>query len=69
MKNKMATPLGNCISILENQVSQRDDESTAETPIIHFDQEKFGQLLSGVAQVSYMCASTIRLASQSLINL
>jgi len=41
MENMMATPLGNCISTPENQVPQRDDGSTVETPIIHFDQERF----------------------------
>jgi len=46
----MATPLGTTFSTAENQVSQNDDQtlgSIAETLIIHFDQEKFEQLLSG----------------------
>ena len=43
----MATPLGNCFSTAENQVSQCDIGSTAETLVIHFDQERFEQLLSG----------------------
>jgi len=62
MKNKMATLLGNYFSTAENQVSQCDDQilgSTAETLIIHFDQEKFDFFL-GVAKVPYMCASTGR---------
>ena len=61
----MATPLGNAFSTAENQVSQSDDQtfgSIAETLVIHCDKERFEQLLSGVAQVSYMCASTGRLA-------
>jgi len=51
MENKMATPLRNCFSTIENQVPQYGIRSTAETLVIHFDQEKFEQLLSGVAQV------------------
>ena len=50
MKNKMATPLGTYFSTVENQVSQCDDQtlgSIAETLVIHFDQEKFEQLLYG----------------------
>jgi len=46
----MATPLGTVFSTAENQVSQCDDQtfgSIAETLVIHFDQEKFEQLLSG----------------------
>ena len=49
MKNKMATPLRNAFSTAENQVSQCEDQtlgSIAETLVIHFDQEKFEQLLS-----------------------
>jgi len=49
MASKMATPLGNTFSTAENQVSQCDDQSIgsiAETLVIHFDQEKFEQLLS-----------------------
>ena len=45
----MATPLGNKFSIAENEVSQCDDQtlgSIAETLVLHFDQEKFDQLLS-----------------------
>ena len=45
----MATPLGNAFSTIENQVAQCDDqtlESITETLVIHFDQEKFEQLLS-----------------------
>jgi len=43
----MATLLGNCFSTVENQVPQCDVGSPAETLVIHFDQEKFKQLLSG----------------------
>jgi len=46
----MATPLGNAFSTVENQVSQCDDQtfgSIAETLVIHFDPERFEQLLSG----------------------
>ena len=49
MKNKMATPLGMSFSTVENQVSQCDDQtfgSTAEMLVIHFDEERFEQLLS-----------------------
>ena len=55
----MATPLGIVFSTAENQVSQCDDQtfwSIAEMLVIHFDQERFEQLLSGVAQAPYMCA-------------
>jgi len=45
----MATPLGNCFSTCENQVPQCDVGSTTETLVIHFDQEKFEQLLSRVS--------------------
>ena len=50
MKNKIATLLGKAFSTAENQVSQCDDQtlgSIAKTLVIHFDQEKFDQLLSG----------------------
>ena len=50
MKNKMATLLETVFSTAENQVSQRDDQtfgSIAETLVIHFNQERFEQLLSG----------------------
>jgi len=50
MENKMATPLGTTFFTTENQVSQCDDQtfgSIAETLVIHFDQERFEQLLSG----------------------
>ena len=46
----MATLLGNEFSTVENQVLQCDDQtfrSIAETLVIHFDQERFEQLLSG----------------------
>jgi len=46
----MVTPLGTFFSTVENQVSQCDDQtlgSIAETLVIHFDQEKFEQLLYG----------------------
>jgi len=43
----MTTPLGNCFSTAENQVSQCDIGSTAETLVIHFDEVKFEQLLFG----------------------
>ena len=46
----MATPLEKAFSTAENQVSQCDDQtfgSVAETLVIHFDQERFEQLLSG----------------------
>ena len=43
----MATPLGNCVSTLENQVPQCDVGCIAETLVIQFDQERFEQLLSG----------------------
>jgi len=46
MKNKMVTLLRNCFSTCENQVSQCDIGSTTESLVIHFDQEKFEQLLS-----------------------
>jgi len=42
----MATPMGNCFSTIENQMPQCDIGSTVETMVIHFDQEKFEQLLS-----------------------
>jgi len=42
----MATLLGNCFSTVENQVPQCVIGSTAETLVIHFDQERFEQLLS-----------------------
>jgi len=50
MENKMATPLGTVFFTAENQVSQFDDQtfgSIAEMLVIHFDQERFEQLLSG----------------------
>ena len=47
MKNKMATPLGTGFSTVGNQVPQCDVGSTAETLVIHFDQEKCEQLLFG----------------------
>ena len=50
MENKMATTLGASFSTAENQVSQGDDQTLrfiVETLVIHFDQEKFEQLLSG----------------------
>jgi len=46
----MVTPLEIEFSTVENEVSQCDIqtlESTAETLVIHFDQERFEQLLSG----------------------
>ena len=64
MENKMATPLGNSFSTVENQVSQCDDQtfgSIAETLVIQFDQERFEQL-SGGSTSPYMCASTGRSA-------
>jgi len=55
--------LGNYFSTPVNQVPQWNVRSTAKTLVIHFDQERFEQLLSGeVAQVLYMCANTGRLA-------
>ena len=44
------TPLGRLFSNVENQVSQCDDQtlgSIVETLVFNFDQEKFGQLLTG----------------------
>jgi len=49
MENKMVTPLGNIFSTNEKMVSQCDNQtlgSTTEILVIHFDQEKFEQLLS-----------------------
>jgi len=49
MENKMATPLGTFFFANEKIVSQWDDktlQSTAETLVIQFDQEKFEQFLS-----------------------
>jgi len=46
MKNNTATLMGNCFSTPENQVPQCDVGSTTETLVIHFDQERFEQLLS-----------------------
>ena len=46
----MTTPLGTVFSTVENQVSQCDDQtfgSIAEMLAIHFNQERFEQLLSG----------------------
>ena len=43
----MAIPLGTCFSIVENRVPQCDIGSTAQTLVIHFDQERFEQLLFG----------------------
>jgi len=43
----METLLGNYFSTPENQVPQCDVRSTAETLVIHFDQERFEQLLFG----------------------
>ena len=43
----MTTPLGNCFSTTEYQVPQYDIGSTAETMVIHFDQEKLEQFLCG----------------------
>ena len=46
----MATPLGIVFSTAENQESQCDGQtfgSITETLVIHFDQERFEQLLSG----------------------
>jgi len=43
----MTTPLGTLLFTVENQVSQCDIGSTVETLVIHFDQERFEQLLSG----------------------
>jgi len=54
----MATQLGNAFSTAENQVSQCDDQTIgpiAETLVIHFDQERFEQLLSGGQQKSSTC--------------
>ena len=42
----MVTLLGICFSTVENQMPQCDNGSTAETMVIHFDEEKFEQLLS-----------------------
>ena len=51
MENKIVTPLGIFeFSTAENQVSEYDVQtlgSTTEMLVIHFDQEKFEQLLSG----------------------
>ena len=48
MKNKKATPLGKFeFSTAEDQVSQCNVRYTTETTVIHFDQERFEQLLSG----------------------
>ena len=46
MENKMAIPLGNYFSTPMNQVPQFDVGSTIKTLVIHFDQERFEQLLS-----------------------
>ena len=57
----MATPLGNAFSTAENQVSQYNDQtfgSIAEILVIHFNQERFEQLLSGDITSPHMCAST-----------
>jgi len=59
MENKIATLLGNAFSTAENQVSQSDDQtfgSIAETLVIHFDQERFEQLLSrGSTSPLHLC--------------
>ena len=50
MENKMASPLGNVFSTVENQVSQYDDQTLwfiAKTLVVHIDQKKFEQLLFG----------------------
>jgi len=43
----MATPLEKIFLNNKKTVSQCDDESTAETMVIYFDQEKFEQFLFG----------------------
>ena len=56
MENKMKTSLGNAFSIVENQVSQYNDQtvgSIAETLVIHFDQERFEQLFEVVQAPTY----------------
>ena len=55
----MATPLGTVFSTAKNQVSQCEDQtfgSIVETLVIHFDQERFEQLLSGGYQKPSTCA-------------
>jgi len=64
----MATPLGNCFSTTENQVLQCDVGSTVETLVIHHDQERFEQLLSG-GSASALCARKHRKVSVARASL
>ena len=67
----MATPLGNEFSTVENQVSQCDDQtfgSIAETLVIHFDQERFEQLLSGGSTSPLHVRKEVSVARAPLVN-
>ena len=56
MENKMATPLGNKVFFHNKEImSQCNDQNpkpvTVENLVVHFDQEKFEELLSGGSPV------------------
>ena len=55
MKNKIATPLGSKFIFRNKEIMSQCNSQSAESVIvdiliIHFDQEKFEELLSGVVQ-------------------
>ena len=65
-ENKIATPLETEFSTAKNEVSQCDDQTLGfivETLVIHFDQEKFEQLLFGSS------ASLLNVRKQRKISL
>ena len=55
MENKMATPLGNKVFFRNKEIMQCNGQSlepvTVKNLVIHFDQEKFEELLSGGSPV------------------
>ena len=67
----MVTPLGTAFSTTENQVSQCDDQtfgSIAKTLVIHFDQERFEQLLSGGSTSPLHVRKEVSVARAPLAN-
>jgi len=58
MENKMATPLGNKVFFRNKEMmsqcnGQNAEPVTVENLVIHFDQEKFEELLSGGSPVPH----------------
>ena len=71
MENKMTTPLENTFSTAENQMSQCDYQtlgSIAETLVIHFEKERFEQLLSGGSTSSLHVPKEVSIARGPLAN-